>query len=230
MNIFVENFVMSESERMFQLISSFYKGYKTNILDIGSYDCSLLHQFLLHNYSNLVALDIRKYNRFECFNKFLEARNQIIPEKVSPLQPEVHNLNPEEVKYIIEYPNYIKAIKPEICDFMKYEVQSKFNIILSSFVFHFYPPENDTEIIDKLVDLSNNNCLIYIKVHNEIRLKTANSEFIRNGSMLKKDNCTWYLFNERRMQTYKNKFKVVYENTINDISEILLLKNPLEKH
>lgn len=227
---------MSESIRMFELVDSFYKGDKRNVLDIGTRNCAMINQFLLHGYSNLTAIDKEYFQIHNCFLNFKRAKKDIT--KLGNEAYILHDrddieVNSKEilqvisVEYQIEWGNYYDSfsfINGSLGDFFTFSTPVKYNIILSSFVFHFFQASEDRRIINKLKALSATNGLIYMKVHNIERVNTVDKSYEIDKSTVKKDGVTWYLFDDARIGIYKSEFELLYENILDDKIE-LLLKN-----
>ncbi|MCK9399628.1 MAG: hypothetical protein M0Q51_06490 [Bacteroidales bacterium] len=229
---------MVESLRIYQLINSSRIGLKSKVLDIGTRNCALINQFLIHGYTDLIAIDKANIDLYSCFYNYKIAKKQVIEknEHFILLDRENFKINKRNIRedtllhYNVELEEYYHSIQRiSNCDFLTFQFKGRFNIILSSFVFHFIPPASDERIIEQLTTLANEKCLLYMKVYNEVRLETASPEFQRDGLSLIKSGSTWYLFDDLRLNLYKSIFKVLLMNISGDITE-LLLDNSSPRH
>jgi len=229
---------MDDEKRVYELIQKYYEGAKSNILEIGAANCSLINLFIIKGYESPVALDKGYMQPEQCFLtyklhkndiSYIENKNSIVLNDLN--FKEISLANGFDIDYTInteykeEFKNYRTTYYDNFIntkDFFDYSPNNRFNIILCSFVFHLYQPEEDTEILEKIKDLSDYGGILYVKVHNMERLQyLEKGEEIIENSIVKNSNYL-YPFDKKRLDSYKKNFNCLYERTNNDKTEMIL--------
>jgi SAM-dependent methyltransferase len=237
---------MSISLDIFNRIDSFNKNAeKCAVLDIGAGNCWIINEFLINGYTDLTAIDSEPLSEISCFYNFKIAKNEVAinaDKTCSLLDREMRIIENADHKlrsainefYWEEYTQYTESIeffhggkrlRNTNADFFTFSDPKKFNVILSRLVFHFYPPEDDITIINKLKKLSHENGLIYIEVNNTEKANTLKPNQMAFKNIVKEDDrIVGYLFDNTRLNSYKSQFELLDEGS-EDVRTHLILRN-----
>jgi SAM-dependent methyltransferase len=234
---------MSNYENRFELINDKCSLIKSKILDIGSKNGADLVIFYQHGFTQLLGIDnnIDRYSSSNMFVEHLLRNKEIIFE-----ENKFYFANSPAEKYgsIYDLYNFIRnnqelksrfdKLQSEITlrqvDFRHYPREfdhlEEFNLVMCSFVLHFYPTTEDKELINKLKSFLSPNGYLYLKVHNLNRFDTYKNKKTDNQlenvifdktlmtikDIKPKNNkeIIWYLFDDKRIKNYIKTFELIY--------------------
>jgi len=246
---------MNDYESRYELLNDKCNLIKNKVLDIGSKNGQDLLAFNQHGFTQLLGID-NEMNKFPTSNMFvyqLLKNNEIKCE-----ENKFYFITSSEEKYDLiklfevirnnkELKSRFEKLQSEISllqvDFNDYPREfdqiKKFNLVMCSFVLHFYPSTKDNELINKLQSLLLPEGYLYIKVHNLERFHSYNKNYTDEQSKNVEYNktlmtiternwnnskeVTWYLFDSLRIENYVKSFKLIYLSPEEkDFSELIL--------
>lgn len=248
---------MRDYKNLYELLNDQCDLVKHKILDIGTTNGEELLVFNQHGFTQLIGID-KKISITSRMDMFIQ--QLLIFGEIKFIENKFHFANSPKEKYNSTYEVFefikkdeelysrFKKLDSEIelrqDDFNEYpreELDSikKFNLVMCSFVLHFYPKSDDNKLIKKLKSLILPDGYLYIKVHNLKRLDTYSSDKthdqLKNVVYDKKLNTItdkdtsdneetiWYLFDNIRIEKFIKSFKFIYQSSDNkDFSEIIL--------